>query len=297
MKTLAVPLIPFLAAGAFAFGAPAAVAAPQVGVQVAVNQDATGTNPGEAPRRIVLGQQVVYNERVATDRAGQTQILFLDESSMSIGPNADLLINQFVYDPQAGTGRLALSATRGVFRYIGGKLSKLEGAVTLGTSAASIGIRGGIMLLEVTPQQSLAAIFAYGRSLTVTGRDGTTRTITRPGYEVTVAGPGAAPSEPFPAPPGTIARLLALIDGQNGRHGGATAIPTDAGVAGSAPYADLSQLPAAPPDDFGFAPLPPVMVPPQAPIGREPRPGGGIPDGGIPGGGIPGVPGGAPTLR
>jgi hypothetical protein len=276
MKTIAPPLIP-IAAGLFLFGAAAArpAAAAQIGVEAAVNQDATGTNPGAPPRRIAIGQQVVYAERIDTDAAGQTQILFLDESSMSVGPNSDLVIDQFVYNPRLTTGRLALSATRGVFRYIGGKLSKLEGAVTVATPAAAIGIRGGIMLMELTQQGGLSAIFAYGRSLTVTGRGGVTQEIARPGYEVTVAAPGAAPSQPFPAPPGTIARLLALLDGRPGRHGGASIVPSDAGIAGNAPYTDLSQPPPGPPGDFAPAPLPPVDVLPPASIGgRGARPGG-----------------------
>jgi hypothetical protein len=123
------------------------------------------------------------------------------------------------------------------------------------------------MLMELRPQGGLAAIFAYGRALSVTGLDGTTQTITRPGWEETVAGPGAAPSEPCPAPPGTIARLLALLDGLPGRHGGARTIPTDAGIAGSVPYAGLSQVPAGPPDEFGPPLPPPVDALPPVPIG------------------------------
>lgn len=292
MKTLASPLIPLLAAGALLSGAqagtPSALAAERVGVQVAVNQDATATDPGALPRRVVIGQQVVYNERIDTNAAGQTQVLFLDESSLSVGPNSDMVVDQFVYDPHLAAGRLAMSATRGVFRYVGGRLSKLEGAVTISAPAAAIGIRGGIMLMESTPQGGLTAIFAYGRELTVSGREGTIRTITRPGWEVTVAGPGAVPSEPFPAPPATIARLLALLDGLPGRHGGAQTVPTDAAIAGSPPYAGLSQVPAAPPDGFGL-PLPPVDVLPQAPTGgRAPSPGGGFGNGGF-GGGPTGV--------
>ena len=35
-----------------------------------------------------------------------------------------MTIDEFVYDPKTGTGTMALSATRGVFRFVGGKLSK-----------------------------------------------------------------------------------------------------------------------------------------------------------------------------
>ena len=56
----------------------ASVAQHPVGVNSAVNQEATGIPPGAAPRRLMLGQEVVYNERITTGAEGQTQILFVD---------------------------------------------------------------------------------------------------------------------------------------------------------------------------------------------------------------------------
>src|SRR5215472_3313225 len=69
----------------------------RVGVDSAVNPEATGTPPGGAPQRIVLGQDVLFNERIATTAAGQTQILFVDASTLTVGPNSNMVIDQFVY--------------------------------------------------------------------------------------------------------------------------------------------------------------------------------------------------------
>src|SRR5258708_39139605 len=87
-------------------GAPA-IAQQRVGVNAAVNPDATGIPPGAAPRRLVLGQEIVFKERITTGLQGQTQILFIDQSTMSIGANSDLLIHEFAFDPPAGTGKMA----------------------------------------------------------------------------------------------------------------------------------------------------------------------------------------------
>jgi hypothetical protein len=67
---------------------------------------------------------------------------------MTIGPNSDLTIDRFVYDPNTGTGQLAMTATKGVMRYVGGRLSKHENAVTIRTNVALIGVRGGIVLVR-----------------------------------------------------------------------------------------------------------------------------------------------------
>ncbi|MBV9861667.1 MAG: FecR domain-containing protein [Alphaproteobacteria bacterium] len=224
-----------LALAALGIGAVAQPAAAQqrVGVSGAVNPAATGTPPGGAARQLVIGQDVLFKERIATTAGGQTQILFLDESSMTVGPNSDLVIDQFLYDPNTGTGKLAMNATRGVMRFIGGKLSKQDNAVTVTTGTATIGIRGGAFLLSQVPGGKLDVIFIYGKGLTITGAGGVTQTITRPGFAVSVAGPGAPPSPPAPAPSGALTTTLSQLDGRAGSSGGATTVPTDTTVANS----------------------------------------------------------------
>jgi hypothetical protein len=76
-------------------GAPS-IAQQRVGVNGTVNPDVTGIPPGAAPRRLVLGQEVVFNERITTGPEGQTQILFLDQSTMTVGPHSDMVIDEFV---------------------------------------------------------------------------------------------------------------------------------------------------------------------------------------------------------
>ncbi len=212
--------------------APAA-AQQQIGVNSAVNPNATGIPPGAAPRRLVLGQDVVFNERITTTAEGQTQILFVDQSAMTVGPNSDMVIDQFVYDPNTGAGKLAANLTRGVFRFVGGKLSKQENAVTMTTPVATIGIRGGVILVNLAPNGSLDVIFGYGTAVTVTGINGIAQTITRPGFQVTVSGRGAVPSSPAPAPQGAAAALIAQLDGRPGGSGGAHTVPTESTVANS----------------------------------------------------------------
>src|SRR5215470_3339805 len=204
-----------------------AVAQQRVGVNSAVNPNVTGIWPGTPPRRLVLGQDVVFNERITTTAEGQTQVLFVDQSTMTVGPQSDMVIDEFVFDPAAGTGKLAANLTRGVFRFVGGKLSKQDNAVTMRTPSATIGIRGGVFLVNLGSGGKLEVIFVYGKGVTITGAN-VSKTITRPGFEVTVSGVGAAPSDPAPAPPGTTAALLAQLDGREGGTGGARNIPTDA---------------------------------------------------------------------
>jgi hypothetical protein len=221
--------------------APPAAAQQRVGIDSAVNPQASGTPPGAASRGLAIGQEVLFNERLATASAGQVQVLFLDESALSIGPNSDVVVDQFVCDPQAGAGRLALSATKGAFRYVGGKLSKQENAVTLATPAATLAIRGGIFLAEIGADGGLTVVLVYGNELTVTGRDGATTTVKRSGFATRVERPGAAPSAPFRIEHEKLAALTALFDGRTGADGGARVRPTDENVTATALYRELGR--------------------------------------------------------
>ncbi len=213
-------------------GTSTVLAQERVGVNSAVNPQASGTVPGAQPRRLVIGQDVIFNEHITTGESGQTQLLFLDESSMSIGPNSDLTIDQFVYDPKTGTGKLTMSATRGLLRYVGGKLSKQDDAVTLRTATATLAVRGGAFIAQIGPGGTTDAAFLYGKGLTVAGVAGGSETVRRPGFH-TVVHPGHAPLPPTLLPPGLLALYIQQLDGRSGSTGGAASIPTDTTVADS----------------------------------------------------------------
>src|ERR1700726_3966964 len=130
-----------LAALVLAAVANSAGAQERVGVNSAVNPDVRGAPPGAPPRRLVIGGDVLFKEHITTNTQGQTQVLFLDKSAMTVAPNSEITIDEFVYDPTTGTGKLALSAVHGVFRFIGGKLSKNENAVSMSTPQGSLSVR------------------------------------------------------------------------------------------------------------------------------------------------------------
>ncbi len=131
---------------AVAAGAPALAA--DVGTAGAVNPSATGTPPGGSTRKLEIGSNVVFDEHIVTDTNGSMQVLFLDKTTLSIGPSSDITIDQFVYNPSADTGTFVASIAKGSFRFVGGQISHNHGA-TLKVPTATIGIRGTIVAGEV----------------------------------------------------------------------------------------------------------------------------------------------------
>src|SRR5579871_982217 len=93
-----------------------AVAQSKVGVTSATDGDPLGKPPAENERVLKIGIDVQANELVTTKANDRAHLVFLDGSSLTVGPNARLTIDRFVYDPTTRTGDIAITASQGVLR-------------------------------------------------------------------------------------------------------------------------------------------------------------------------------------
>ncbi len=187
----------------------------KVGVTSATDGDPLGKPPSENERVLRIGIDVQANEVVTTHGNDRAHLVFLDGSSLTVGPNARLTIDKFVYDPNTKTGELAVTASQGVLRFVGGRISKTS-PVTINTPSGTIGIRGGIGIFGVGSGKTTAA-FLFGNSMTVTGQ-GQTQTMTRPSSFV-IVNTGASPSLPSLLPPGGLNALIGALELANNNSG------------------------------------------------------------------------------
>ncbi|WP_417672037.1 FecR domain-containing protein [Roseibium sp.] len=207
-----------------------AFAVPEVGVAAAVNTQAFGTAPGGARTTKVLGQNVFYNERIETSGSGLVQVLLIDGSTFTVGPNADMVIDEFVYDPEAGNGKLVVSFGKGVARFVGGKLSKNEGGVSVKTPVGTIGIRGGIANLSVSGDQGSFSLL-FGEELTFTGPDGHRNRVYETGYTLNINQLGR--SSVRRTTQADLGGVQDALSSRRGQQGGTPRPPSDNQVAGS----------------------------------------------------------------
>lgn len=154
-----------VATATIALAVPAALAE-KVGVTTAVTLTTTGEPPGLQERQLAIGTDMVANERVVTSANGRAHLLFLDRAALIVGPNSNLVLDEYVFDPKTNTGKAIFSTTKGFFRYVGGALSKNKNAVEFRTPLATIGLRGGIVDVEVTCGRVNAAQSVCARGTT-----------------------------------------------------------------------------------------------------------------------------------
>ncbi len=197
----------------------AAAAQGKVGITSATDGDPLGKPPSENERILRIGIDVQANELITTKADDRAHLLFLDGTSLTIGPNAALTIDKFVYDPTTKRGDLAINVSKGVFRLVGGKISKTN-AISIQTPSSTIGIRGGITIGDVGPTQT-SSVFVFGDKLTVTSQ-GQTQSATRPGTEI-VTHLGSVPGLPALVAHGGLSGQLGQLEGvQRGNGNGAS---------------------------------------------------------------------------
>lgn len=216
------------------FGIPEAAA--RVGVTSATDGDPLGKPPTEAERVLRIGIDVQANELITTNAKDRAHLVFLDGTSLTVGPNAQLTIDRFVFDPATKTGDLAITASKGLFRLVGGKISKTK-PITIATPSATIGIRGGITIFNVQPA-STTSTFIFGNGMTFTA-GGQTQTVTRPGSQVTASG-GRAAGAPTLVSQGGLSAALSQLEGggQSSGQSGGPSIGTGSGSGAGGGNAD-----------------------------------------------------------
>lgn len=100
------------------------------------------------PKDEIEFEDAVYmNEIVETGEESALVIKFSDGSRLTLGENAKVVIDRYVYNPGGGDSSQAITLTKGAFRFLSGSIPKEK--VEIKTPAVSIGIRGTELVFDV----------------------------------------------------------------------------------------------------------------------------------------------------
>jgi hypothetical protein len=85
---------------------------------------------------------VEMNDTIVTARA-KAKLEFMDKTTVNITEQSKILIDDFVYDPRAGSGKLAMKMVQGTARYASGQIAKNSPQnVNITTPTATVAVRG-----------------------------------------------------------------------------------------------------------------------------------------------------------
>ena len=89
-----------------------------------------------------LNTGVEMNDTISTAKA-KAELTFEDKTTVKLTEHSKMIIDDFVYDPKKGSGKLALNMALGTARYASGQIAKNNPQqVAIKTPTASIAVRG-----------------------------------------------------------------------------------------------------------------------------------------------------------
>jgi hypothetical protein len=96
------------------------------------------------------GMHLMVNDILQTGADGRLGAILQDGTGIGLGPNTELKIDTFLFEPVQGKFGLLLRLARGVIAYFSGRIAKFApGSVTVETPVGVIGLRGTHLAVTV----------------------------------------------------------------------------------------------------------------------------------------------------
>ena len=157
---------------------------------------AVGDIKNQKNEKLANGSKIFFGDTIISTSQSNAQILFLDQTVLTLGEKTEITIDEFIYDPNSNDGSFVSTVKSGTVKFITGQISKknpdnLEVKVPAGT----LGARGTeFVVLSEAKNESTVVLLGPGPNNTlgmIPGNlilsDGVNSVnITNPGYEAMV---------------------------------------------------------------------------------------------------------------
>lgn len=145
----------FLPAGALALGLAATAALADeavIGYIKTVQGDATVVASGRSIKA-VPGTPVKATDVLKTGKVSSLGITLSDNTLLSIGPDTEFVVDEYLFNPSQDELKLGASLGKGSLNYVSGMIAKLKpSAVSVRTPTGTIGVRGTHFVALVVPE-------------------------------------------------------------------------------------------------------------------------------------------------
>ena len=191
----------------FIVGAGVAVAdTASVGAVDKVQAEVAATQAGQT-RALGVNSGIYFRDRCQSGEGARLQATLKDQTQLTLGENATLVIDEFVYDPVRSHGELSLRVVKGAFLYVGGRIEgEARAKVRILTPVAALGVRG--TTVWGGPIDKGYGVIVLNGEATVTGRRGT---VTLKQGQGTMLFGGGKPQRAAAWPAGRLRRAIASI--------------------------------------------------------------------------------------
>ncbi|PLX97553.1 MAG: hypothetical protein C0622_12825 [Desulfuromonas sp.] len=164
-----------------------------IGTVVAVRGEVSASNTS-GERRLTLKSKIFLADTIRTGQNGRLQLLFKDNTLISLGAGTTMKIAEYEWDADKNDGRMTTRVEAGTFRILGGMITKhAPQNFSTETPAATIGIRGSMYAGSIE-DGTLRVIFLGGKGIYLFNEFGEID-IDMPGFG-SIVEPGQPPRPP-----------------------------------------------------------------------------------------------------
>ena len=190
-----------------------------IGFVVVVRGNVEAISSGGAVRQLKQKDPIYKEDTIKTGAGARIQLSFIDNTVISLGQSTEVKLAQYEYDPAKRDGKMTTTVKEGIFRVMGGAITKVApDKFKTETPTATIGIRGSLFAGEQRGS-TLRVIFIGGRGITVSNAAGIVR-MNVPSSGTIVLSPVTPPT----APSAVVGQAMtAIVEGSGSGGDGQTA--------------------------------------------------------------------------
>ena len=120
-----------------------------IGYVKTVSGDASVTTAGQTVKA-VPGTPLQQGSVLRTSAKSSMGVTFQDNTLMSFGPETEVAVDEYLYQPSQGKLKLGTRVGKGTLNYVSGVIAKLDpNAVSVKTPTGIIGVRGTEFVVKV----------------------------------------------------------------------------------------------------------------------------------------------------
>lgn len=98
-----------------------------------------------------VGRILHQNDALETGPDGAIGVTFVDNTTLSLGPNSQITLTKYVFEPRENNFAFIAEMTRGTLMWVSGLITKLSpDAVSLHTPVGTLAVRGTRFLVDVS---------------------------------------------------------------------------------------------------------------------------------------------------
>ena len=104
---------------------------------------AIGDIKNQNNEKLINGSKIFYGDTIISEAQSNAQILFLDQTVLTLGEDTELTIDEFIYDPNSHDGSFVSNVKSGTVKFITGQISnKNPDNLEVKMPAGTLGARG-----------------------------------------------------------------------------------------------------------------------------------------------------------